>query len=144
MERKRYSSDEISQVQALIGEGLTNKEIATQLGRSEAGIRNIRYRQGLKNKAENETRSLFQQRDRLRLQVWGLQRKHLGLSSTIDVLEKRKSGVEASLKLDKFLLRQVLVQALTTLKQQRPDLFVLSGKEQTNILAGLFLKRLLS
>jgi len=144
MTGKRYSKDEIGQVQALIGEGLCNREIASELGRSEAGIRNIRYRQGLKNKAENETRILFQQRDRLGFEVSELQRKHTELVDAIDILEKRKSRVEGFLDLDQSLLRLVLTQSLTRLKQERPDLFVMSEKEQINTLATLFLKRLLS
>jgi DNA-binding NarL/FixJ family response regulator len=41
---RRYTHEEVQQIQALIDEGLTNRQIATRLGRSEAGIRNIRHR----------------------------------------------------------------------------------------------------
>lgn len=111
MAGKRYSEDEISQVQALIDEGLTNKEIATQLGRSEAGIRNIRYREGLRNKAKNQTRILLQQKDRLRFQIPELQRKHTELIDTIDLLEKRRSRVEGILKVDRSLLKLALARS---------------------------------
>ena len=144
MAGKRYSRDEIDQISALISEGWSNREIASKLGRPEAGIRNIRYRQGLKNKAENETKTLFQQRNRLRLQVSELQIKHLELSNAVDFLEKRKGNAEAFLNLDRLLLRSVLIKALTTLKLERPDLFVLSEQEQILMLTNLFLKRLLS
>lgn len=69
---KRYSKEELEHIESLVSEGLTNREIAIRLERPEAGIRNLRYRQGLKNKAKNETRKLFKQRDTLRVQVSGI------------------------------------------------------------------------
>ena len=47
---KRYTKEEISQIQALSQEGYTIREIAEILGMSEAGIRNIRHRKKIKTK----------------------------------------------------------------------------------------------
>jgi len=60
---------------------LSNREIASKLGRPDAGIRNLRYRQGLKKKAENETKKLLEQRNMLRIQVSELQRNGRGIES---------------------------------------------------------------
>lgn len=38
MAGKRHSENEINQIRALIDEGLNNREIASKLGGSEAGI----------------------------------------------------------------------------------------------------------
>ena len=69
---KRISKEELQQVETFIAEGLTNREIGERLDRSEAGIRNIRYRKGLVNKAEEESKVLFQRRDELKMIVWNL------------------------------------------------------------------------
>ena len=47
----------------LIDEGLSNRKTASKLGRPEAGIRDLRYREGLRDRTENETKTFFQQRD---------------------------------------------------------------------------------
>jgi len=96
----------------------------------------------LKNKAENEIRTLFQQRDKLRFQVPELQIKQTKLKNAIDILEKRKSRIEGIIKLDTSLLRLTLAQSLSRLKMERPDLFVLSEREQTLALVSIFMKRL--
>ena len=140
MAGKRYSRAEINQIRALIDEGLSNREIASKLGRPEAGIRNIRYRQGLKNKAENETKKLFKERDTLRVQVFELQGKKAELSRSVEALEKRMETAETFLKIDKILLRSTLTNALTGLRAERPELFILNEQEQKSMLIGLLLK----
>ena len=70
---KRISKEELQQVEIFIDEGLTNREIGERLDRSEAGIRNIRYRKGLVKTAEDESKVLFQQRDELKRIVGSLQ-----------------------------------------------------------------------
>ena len=49
----RYSREEIGQVERLVSQGLTSREIGKRLNRSEAGIRNIRYRMTLRTKTED-------------------------------------------------------------------------------------------
>jgi IS30 family transposase len=143
MAGKRYSKDETNQIKTLIGEGLSNREIASKLSRPEAGIRNIRYRQGLKNKAENETKTLFEQRDTLRSQVFELQRKKSELSAPVESLEKRKQKVEDFLKLNEAWIRFTLITALTKLRRERPELFILNEQEQSSLLIGLLFKMIL-
>ena len=45
---RRFTGPEREQIQKLVSEGLTSREIAERLGRTEAAVRNIRYREGLK------------------------------------------------------------------------------------------------
>ena len=136
---RRTSKEELQQIEVLVDEGLTNREISEKLGRSEAGIRNLRYRNSLVSKAENESKVLFQQRDQLRNAVWNLQGQKNLLSQEITGLRKEKDKLEALINTDKILLQQVLAQALVNLKQQRPDLFYLTDQDQMISLARLFL-----
>ena len=137
---KRISEEELQQIEVLVDEGLTNREIAQKLGRSEAGIRNLRYRKKLVTKAEDESKVLFQQRDQLRNAVWNLQGQKNFLTQEITGLRKEKDKLEASINTDKTLLQGVLAQALVNLKQQRPDLFILTGQDQIVSLARIFFR----
>ena len=134
---RRTSKEELQQIETFIEEGLTNREIAERLGRSEAGIRNIRYRKRLVNKAEDESKVLFQQRDELKRIVWILQGHKRSLTTEVAGLKNEKEKLEASINTDKTLLQGVLAQALVNLKQKRPDLFILTGQDQIVSLAQL-------
>ena len=127
---RRISEEELQQIEVWVEEGLTNREIAQRLDRSEAGIRNIRFRKGLVTAAEDESKILFQQRDQLRNVVWTLQGQKTVLVTEINSLKNEKERLEASIKTDKTILQRVLAQALSNLKQQRPDLFILTGQDQ--------------
>ena len=61
----RYSKEETDQIKNLIKQDLSNREIASKLGRSEAGIRNIRYRLSLKRKTRDELESLRNMKEKL-------------------------------------------------------------------------------
>ena len=136
---KRISKEELQQVEDLVAVGSTNREIAEKLGRSEGGIRNIRYRKGLVNKAEDESKVLFQQRDELKRNVGILQRQKMMLAVELDYHRKEKEKLETIINKDKMLLQGVLAQGLMNLKQRRPDLFILTGQDQMVSLARLFL-----
>ena len=127
------------QLEAMTEEGLTIKEIAQKLGRSEAGIRNLRYRKRLVKRTESDTKVLFQQRDELQNSVNALQGQKTILAQDVAGLKKESEKLEATINVDKFLLQEVLAQALTNLKQQRPDLFTLTGQDQIVSLTRLFL-----
>jgi hypothetical protein len=129
----------LQHIETFIEEGLTNRDISEKLGRSEAGIRNIRYRKGLVNKAESESKILFQQRDGLKRIVWALQGQKTSLTTEVAGLKKEKEKLEASINTDKILLHGVLAKALMNLKQRRPDLFYLTGQDQLVSLVRLFL-----
>ena len=135
---RRTSKEELMQLEALTEEGLTVKKIAERLGRSEAGIRNLRYRNRLVKKAEDETEVLFQQRDELKSIVDTLQGQKTSLAIEVDGLKKEKEKLEATINMDKTQLYGVLAQALLNLKQQRPDLFILTGQDQMVSLILLF------
>ncbi len=62
------------------------------------------------------------------------------LITEVNRLKKEKEKLESSINTDKTLLQGVLVQALTNLKQQRPDLFVLTGQDQMVSLVQLLLR----
>ena len=134
---RRISKDELKQIEILVDEGLTNRVIGEKLGRSEAGIRNIRYRKGLVTAAVDESKVLFQQRDQLRNVVWTLQGQKTLLVTEVNRLKNEKEKLEATINTDKILLQGVLAQALTNLKQQRPDLFILTSQDQIVSLARL-------
>ena len=136
---KRSSKEELQQIEVLVEEGLTNREIAEKLGRSEAGIRNFRYRKGLVKKAKDESKVLFQQRDELEKIVGIVTGQKVVLSTKVLGLRKEKEKLEALINANKSELYRVLAQALTNLKQQRPDLFILTGQDQIVSLARLFL-----
>ena len=136
---RRTSKEELMQLEAMTEEGLTIKEIAQKLGRSEAGIRNLRYRKRLVKRTENETRVLFQQRDELQNSVKALRGQKTILAQEVTGLKKEREKLEATINMDKIQLYGVLAQALVNLKQQRPNLFTLTGQDQIVSLARLFL-----
>lgn len=136
----RYSREELRCIEALVEEGLTSRDIAERLGRSEAGIRNLRYRKSLIRKAEDETKALLQRRNQLRQSVFALETKLEELQLAVQELEGKKERVEQFLELDKNQLELVLTEALKTLKWKKPELFTLSGPEQFVMLLRLFSK----
>lgn len=136
---RRSTKEELTQLEAMTEEGLTTREIAQKLGRSEAGVRNLRYRKRLVKKTQNETKVLFQRRDELQNSVKALQGQKTILSQDVEGLEKEREKLEAVINMDKVQLFGVLAQALVNLKQQRPDLFILTGQDQIVSLARLFL-----
>jgi len=52
---------------------------------------------------------------------------------------QEREKLEATINIDKIQLNGVLAQALVNLKQQRPDLFTVTGQDQIVSLARLFL-----
>ena len=125
---KRYTREEISQIQALTEEGLTSNEIATRLGRPEAGVRNIRYRLKIKT---NQKQSLKQLNSDRRL----LNEKVNRLRWDLQSLQSRKRDLENALEIDEATLNTRLQTALRKLKDTRPDLFQITLEEQIGKLA---------
>ena len=137
---KRTTKEELAQLEVLTKEGLTAKDIAQKLGRSQAAIRNLRYKKRLVARAEDETKALFQQRDELNSVVKNLQVQKNVLSYELDYLRTEKEKLEAAITSARSCLQETLAQRLTNLKWQRPDLFTLSGPEQIAMLLKVFLK----
>lgn len=136
---RRSTKQELIQLETLVEEGLTTRQIAEKLGRSEAGIRNLCYRKRLIRRAEDETKILFQKREKLKDLVTSLQGRKTLLIQEVDGLNKEKEKLGSTIVLDKILLHQTLSQALANLKQQKPDLFYLTGQDQLVSLVRLFL-----
>ena len=137
---KRYTQDEINRIQALTEEGLTINEIATQLDRPEAGIRNMRYRLKMKVDRKASLKQLNSDRTSLNEKVnrlkWDLQ-----------LLQSRKKNIQKALDIDEATLNTRLQIALRKLKDTRPDLFQITIEEQiVKIgveLTGFFIRSLL-
>jgi predicted nuclease with TOPRIM domain len=117
-----------------VDQGLSNREIAQRLGRTQAAMRNLRHRQAIIKQAQNETKTLLERRDQLRDEVNTLQEQQKGLSSNVEKLRSENKFLHTAIGIEKIILQQTLTQALTILKQQRPDLFLLSQEDQIGIL----------
>jgi IS30 family transposase len=137
---RRTTKEELAQLEALTKEGWTARDIAQKLDRSPAAIRNLRYKKHLATKAEDETKALFQQRDDLRNALKTLQGQKTALAYELESLNKEKQKLEAIIYMDRTRLENALAQGLVNLKQQRPDLFTLSGPEQIAMLLKVILR----
>ena len=137
---KRYSREELEQIKALAREGLSSKEIATSLGRTEAGIRNIRHRVKIRADTQDSIHSLSSERNSLRLSVMGLRRE-------VSVLQARRNAISKLLQTEVETLKTRLQRTLLNLKDQKPELFQITGEEQilklTGQLLGSFLRWLI-
>ncbi len=131
---RRHKAEEVDQLRAFVSQGLTSREIAQRLGRTEAAIRNLRHRERVIRQAQDETKALLRHRDELREAVSVLQEQQQTLSRDAEKLRLEKETLQTAINIDKFFLQQILTQALTNLKQQRPDLFVLT---ETDMVAAL-------
>jgi len=92
---RRTTKEELAQLEALNREGMTAKEIAQKLGRSPAAIRNLRYKKHLANKAEDQTKAFFPQRDEISNVMKALQGQKTTLAWELDGLQKEKERLEA-------------------------------------------------
>ena len=137
----RYTQEEIHEIQALIDEGLTNKQIATRLNRSEAGIRNIRHRTKLKTDTTKTIQTLLQQEKELNTQLSRLKRE-------VEALTTRREKIQLVLRVQEQILNKRLQTALARLKDIKPELFHITAEEQLGKLAGeltgIFLKWIIS
>jgi hypothetical protein len=141
---KRYSQEEIKQIQNLVAQRLSNREIAQHLGRAEAGIRNIRHRLKLKTNTQNQLRSLLQEKNLLEKKVQELRQTQTQLSWQLDSLQKKRQEVQMRLTIDRYALEQKLQIALIDLKMKKPELFHLTETEQIAKLAAYFMQWLFS
>ncbi len=139
---RRHTKQELQQIQMLVNEGVTSREIAQRLGRTEAAIRNIRHRTQIITKAEDETKTLLQHRDELREAVNALQQEQKTLTSYVEKLKFENQILRTAISINKVLLQRTLTQALTILKEERPDLFALSQADQIGILTKWFLNQI--
>ena len=134
---RRSTKEELEQIEALTSEGLTTREIAERLNRSESAIRNLRYKKQLANRAKDETKALFQQRDELAKVVKNLQGQKNVLSFELEYLKTEKAKLEATINATKNYPQEALAQKLISLKQQRPDLFYMTTQDQISQLISI-------
>jgi predicted nuclease with TOPRIM domain len=127
---KRYSREEIDQIQALVTEGYTDREIAERLSRTADGIRNIRHRMKLQAETRESLKSLvYEER--------ALSEKMNDLRIEVSSLQARRKDVSKVLSLEEQALNSRLESALRRLKDQKPELFSISVEEQLGKIAGL-------
>ena len=138
---KRYTIEEIDQIQVLTDEGLTDGQIATRLNRSENAIRNLRHRTKLRTETRETIESLKRERRTLNEKIRDLRRE---LSS----LQTRQQDISKALQIEEQALNQKLYDALRKMKEHKPELFHTSVEEQiakiTVQLAGSLLRWLVS
>ncbi len=94
---KRYTREEIDQIQALVTDGLTDREIAERLGRSEDGIRNIRHRKKLRAATTRSLQSLIHKEKEVNERVSHMLRE-------IESLETRRKNLLEVLHADEKTL----------------------------------------
>jgi len=128
---RRYTPEEIQQIQALIDEGLTNREIATKLDRSKAGIRNIRHRIQLTVNTQKSLQSLIHEEKEVNKRVFNIKRE-------IASLKTRRRNLLKILDADEKTLNLRLQVALEKLKGEKPELFEISLQEQIGKIAAEF------
>ena len=138
---KRYTKQEISQIQALTQEGHTIKQIADVLGRPEAGIRNIRHRNKLKTKTKKTLEAL-------RKDEKNLTRRVTKLNLDIQTLTLRRQDLQKAINTDEQALETKLQHTLYRMRDEKPELFNITLEDQivkmASEITGSFLKWILS
>ena len=107
----RYSREELEKIKSLVGDGLTNREIAVQLGRPEAGIRNLRYRLNLKMKKREDIRSLLSHKEGLEARIAELNQMIIELSNEVRSLEEKKKCLDIALREEERSLKRKIARA---------------------------------
>ena len=140
---RRTTKRELEQIEALTKEGLTTREIALKLNRSEAAIINLRYKKRLGARLQDENAILQKQKLELTNGIKTLQNQKPSLVYELNSLNNKKQTLEAAIKTDKILLEQTLTKALINLKLQKPELFYMTGAEQIASIVSLIVKSFL-
>ncbi|NHJ33774.1 MAG: hypothetical protein FK732_13020 [Asgard group archaeon] len=74
-----------------------NKDIASRLGRSIAGIKNLRYRLNLKTNTKTSVRTLLERREVLEEQVYDLSSEKKRLGEEFESLKDEEQKIRATL-----------------------------------------------
>jgi len=126
----RYSREEIGQVERLVSQGLTSREIGKRLNRSEAGIRNIRYRMTLRTKTEDHIKYLHEQKIDLESKIKELDQTLARQSDSIRSLEEKKKYYDSILHSEEESMKKLIEDRLIALKLEKPGLFYITEAEQ--------------
>lgn len=140
----RYSREEMGQVERLVSIGLTSREIAKRLNRSEAGIRNIRYRMTLRTKIEDHIKYLHEQEIDLESKIKELDQTLARQSDGIKSLEEKKKHYDSILYSEEETMKKLIEDRLITLKLEKPELFYITEAEQIVKLGATIVSWLLS
>ena len=120
----RYSKEEQERIKTLVTEGLTNREIATQLNRTEAAIRNQRHRMKLQADTKASLQSLLQEKKTLQTQVSNLRRE-------AETMQARRTVISKILGSQEEVQNKRLTTALTRMKDRKPELFNITDRSKT-------------
>ena len=101
---------------------MTSQEIASRLGRPEAGVRNLRHRLGLKKKTRDQLQTLKNTERKLTDRV-------ARLNHELQSMEVKRDTISKALQLEETALRSRLERELNRLKHQKPDLFLITSGE---------------
>lgn len=126
---KRYTAEEIKQIKALAEEGVANRDIAERIGRTEAGIRNLRHRIKLKTTTRETIHSLRQD-------IQHLKQEKTGLLLDVTSIQRRHQNISKALQTDQATLQYRLTTTLSKIKDEKPELFNITLEEQIGKLAG--------
>lgn len=119
----------MDQIKALANEGHADREIATKLGRTEDGERNIRHRMKIKNTTKTTIHSLKDEKDKLKETVTALR-------WDVKALRDREEKLLQANRIENEALSRRLQTILQRLKYEKPKLFHVSGEEQLARIAG--------
>jgi IS30 family transposase len=130
---RRTTKEELTQLEALTKEGLTTREVAQKLGRSEAAIRNLRYKKRLITRAEGENKVLLKQKDELLKSMSGLRNELKNLEERKSSLERGIAALESKTKWAQMIssltynptFESHLIQRFMDLQHNHPELFPL-------------------
>ena len=120
---KKYTEEEKRHIQELTRQGYTDEYIAQQINRSTNAIRNIRHRNGIKTRETKTIQQLKQDKQSLTQQTQKLDYK-------LRQLERQRDQLRKALQLDGSVFKNKLETELIILKDQRPELFQITGEEQ--------------
>ena len=140
----RYSREELKEIKSLLAQGLSSREIGSRLDRSEAGIKNVLYRFGLRRQLVDSIRLLCQKKEGLESKINELTQRKAILSSEWAGLEDKKERLESVLREKSESLKRKIEWKLLGLKIEKPELFYLSSQEQSAILVGYIFRWLFS
>ena len=102
---RRFTGAEREQIGKLVSKGLTSREIAERLGRTEATVRNIRYREGLKTATANQLPELTRQKNRRRSEISQLAQRRTNLVYENSGIRTRLEQTSKALGLDEETLK---------------------------------------
>ena len=140
---KRYSEQEMGNIRELVSEGYTDRDIGDTLGRTENGIRNLRYRLNLKKEREESLQNLERRIEENNKNIAELEKRKRKTLVDISILDKKRTRIGENLQEEKAELEARIVKTLIELKDRKPELFYITGEEQLIKLGGAIVESLI-